>query len=271
MYDLLILFGPRPETIVPLAITEYVTRKEKNVNPQSLKNPYSPRHPSEDHTMTRIACTAAIASGLLSLLSPVVAAQGILVYHVILEQPAPALPQVAGVDDGSGFIFDTFTDDNGDGMIELPPVPIPSRLALGVTHSVEGVRGCDIWDLMGGEVTDRSIDVPLFLASQPGAAMGVDFGDLAPPPVAFTPGQRSTASDGILPEWPDIRLVDESNVPDLQTFAQVVDTLPGFTGEVLVSNTTVHFTLVPEPSTLLISLIACSLLLTDRRRVPLDN
>ena len=26
-----------------------------------------------------------------------------------------------------------------------------------------------------------------------------------------------------------------------------MDTLPGFNGEVIVSNTTVHFTLVPEP------------------------
>ena len=42
--------------------------------------------------------------------------------------------------------------------------------------------------------------------------------------------------------------MNHSGVPDLETFLHVVDTLPAFNGEVEVSNTTVHFTFFPEPS-----------------------
>jgi len=216
--------------------------------------------------MMRFACAVLITSGLLSMLTATAVAQGLLGYHVILEQPAPALPLTVGVDDGSGFVFDTLTDDDGDGLIELPRVPIPGRLALGVTPSVGSVPGCDIWDLMGGVVTDRSIDIPLmFLAGGVEGELGIDYGELMAPPLPLTSGQQFQVIDGMLPGWPDIRLVDESGVPNLATFVQVVDTLPEFTGGVLVSASTVHFSLVPEPSTLLMLLFASALLLSCGR------
>ena len=82
-----------------------------------------------------------------------------------------------------------------------------------------------------------------------GEALGIDFGELAAPPLTLTPGDRLTVTDGILPGWPGIRLVNDAGVPDLETFIAVVDTLPDFNGDVVVSNTVVRFTLVPEPST----------------------
>jgi hypothetical protein len=60
--------------------------------------------------------------------------------------------------------------------------------------------------------------------------------------------------------------VDVAGVPDLESFVQVVDTLPGFTGQVLVSDTIVDFTLVPEPSALVATLIASGVLLSCGRR-----
>ena len=178
------------------------------------------------------------------------AAQGILVYQVIFEQPAPALPLTVGVDDGSGFSFATLTDDDGDGLVELPRVPVPGRLALGVGPAADRLPGCDIWDFSSGTVHGAS--VPLFMNALANESVGVDFGELMSPPLELTPGQRFTITNGVFPGWPDIRLVDESSVPDLETFVREVDTLPDFNGEVIVSNTTVHFTLVPEPSGILL-------------------
>jgi len=192
------------------------------------------------------------ASFVVGYLPTGAAAQGILVYQVIFEQPAPALPLTVGVDDGSGFSFATLTDDDGDGLIELSRVPVPGRLALGVAPAADRLPGCDIWDFSSGTVHGAS--VPLFMNALANESVGVDFGELMSPPLELTPGQRFTITGGVFPGWPGIRLVDESGVPDLETFVREVDTLPDFNGEVIVSETTVHFTLVPEPSGLAILL-----------------
>ncbi len=210
------------------------------------------------------------ASLVVGFLPAGAAAQGIIVYKVILEQPAPGLPLTVGVDDGSGFSFATLSDDDGDGLIELPPVPVPSRLALRVTPDVSPdigqIGGADlVWSIE--EASAESINYPLLmLAEGIEGDLGIDFGGLTAPPREFTPGERFTVAGGVLPEWPGIRLVDASGVPDLETFVREVDTLPELNDEVLVSFTTAHFTLVPEPSTLLVSLVAFTLLLSLRRR-----
>jgi len=98
-----------------------------------------------------------------------------------------------------------------------------------------------------------------------GEALGIDFGELAAPPLTLTPGDRFTVVNGMLPGWPGIRLVNDSGVPDLETFVAVVDTLPDFNGDVVVSNTTVLFTFVPEPTTSILFLIAATCLLATRK------
>jgi hypothetical protein len=194
-------------------------------------------------------------------------AQGIIVYKVILEQPAPGLPLMAGVDDGAGFSFATLTDDDGDGLIELPPGPVPGGLALGVTPAAGQIPGCDIWDFSSNGVSGAS--VPLFINALANESVGVDYGVVMSPPFELTPGQRFTIANGVFPGWPGIRLVDESGVSGLEEFVRDVDTLPNFNGEVIVSNTTVHFTLVPELSSVAlatIGLIAAGCIRHGRRR-----
>jgi hypothetical protein len=156
---------------------------------------------------------------------------------------------MVAVDDGSGFLFATLMDDDGDGLIELPRVPVPGRLALGVTPAGGALPGCDIWDFQSNGVSRAS--VPLFVNAVANESIGIDFGELMAPPRAFMPGERYTVSDGIFVftgGWPGVRLVDESGVADLGEFVREVDSLPNFNGEVIVSDTIFHFTLVPEPS-----------------------
>jgi hypothetical protein len=212
----------------------------------------------------RIAHAALIAFGVMSVLTSAATAQlidNLDIFIIPTSNPAPSLN--FGLDDGNGFIFGTLTDDDGDGLIQLPRVPIPGRLALDITPTAGGVPGCDIWDFMSNGVQKAS--VPLFVNALTGESLGVDYGELMVPPFSLTPGQQFTVVNGMLPGWPDIRLVDVAGVPDLESFVQVVDTLPGFSGQVLVSDTIVDFTLVPEPSTLLGVLLASCILLTCRR------
>jgi hypothetical protein len=74
--------------------------------------------------------------------------------------------------------------------------------------------------------------------------------------------------DGVLPVWPSLRFVDESGVPDLESFVRDLDTLPAFTGHVVVSNTELRFTFVPEPSSLALLALAtgCAGFIAARRR-----
>jgi len=166
-----------------------------------------------------------------------------------------------GVDsgDGSGFSFFTLSDDDNDGMIRLPDLPIGGRLALGFPQGGGGTTsdpGCLIWDLIGSEVASAgsTIEYPLLANAATGASLGIDYGEIAAPPIALTPGDEFTVTGGVLPGWPGIRLVDDSGVPGLPEFVAAVDSLPAFNGNVVVSDILVRFTVVPEPASWLILL-----------------
>ncbi len=183
---------------------------------------------------------------------------------------APAMPLRVGIDAGTGFEFSTLTDDDGDGVISLPRIAAGSRLALGINHS-NGEEDCDIWDLFGSGVQGgTSIQKPLLVLAEdiPGEALGIDYGQFGVPSPQLNPGDRFTVVDGRLAEWPDIRLVDNSNTPDLETFVQVVDSLPNFNGDVVVSQSFLRGTfVVPEPATaeLLLATVLSLVALTRQR------
>jgi hypothetical protein len=78
------------------------------------------------------------------------------------------------------------------------------------------------------------------------------------PPLPLTPGDCFTVMDGELPDWPSLRFVDSSEVPDLESFVRDLVTLPDFNGEVLVSDARLSFTFVPEPSSLILLTLAAA-------------
>lgn len=182
-----------------------------------------------------------------------------------------AAPVRVGVDlgDGAGFSFQTILDDDGDGVIPLPLVPVGGRLALGVDDAGGGVTGCDIWDLLGPDVQGGTMtQKPLLIVAEDieGEALGVDYGAFTQPPFELTPGEQYTVTDGAVAGWPEPRFVNEFGVPGLEEFVQTVDSLPNFNGEVIVSAATLTGVFVPEPGCLaLFGAVAVGLLLWRRR------
>jgi hypothetical protein len=178
----------------------------------------------------------------------------------VAEVVGDLLPLSVGIDlgDGSGFSFSTLSDDDNDGTIQLPELPIGGRLALGVQHAGNNPvvdPGCVIWDYAGDGVVNApgsTIEYPLLANATTGASLGIDYGEIAVPPIALTPGDEFTVTGGVLPGWPGIRLVDDSGVPGLPEFVAGVDSLPAFEGDVVVSDVLVRFTVVPEPGTLVL-------------------
>ncbi len=159
---------------------------------------------------------------------------------------SPPLSIAVGVaEPGQGFGFVTMNDGDANGIIELPPVPVGSRLALGVPQS-DGEVDCDIWDLIGSGVVGQQIVVPQLTNAATGGSVGINFGELIAPPLALTPGDRFAVQDGVMPAWSSLRFVDESGVPDLAAFVRDLDTLPAFSGDVVVSNTELRFHLRPR-------------------------
>lgn len=142
---------------------------------------------------------------------------------VILDESVPggtALnPLSVGIDlgDGSGFSFLTLTDPNAEGMIQLPPLPVGGQLAVGV-HDDYGDEPDDICLVarVGDWAVGVTIEFPLLASMTPGASLGVDYGVLATPPIELMPGDRFTVTDGLLPGWQGIRLVDDSGVQAFQ-------------------------------------------------------
>jgi hypothetical protein len=132
-----------------------------------------------------------------------------------------------------------------------------------------GEEDCDIWDLFGSGVQSQGTVVrkPLLIIAEdvPGVALGIDYGDFTATQPALTPGQRFTATDGRISGWPDIRLVNEFGVPGLEEFVQLVDTLPNFSGDVIVSTAMLTGTfVVPEPASSLL-LYGAMMIVSSRR------
>jgi hypothetical protein len=195
--------------------------------------------------------TIAVIGAVCVSLAPHSAA-GIERVRIVVEHIEPASSVAVGMDfgDGSGFSFSTLSDDDNDGMFRLPDLPIGGRLALGVQQGVTD-PDCLIWDYVGdsvGNAPGSKIEYPLLANAATGASLGIDYGEIAAPPIALTPGDEFTVTGGVLPGWPDIRLVDDSGVPGLPEFVAAVDSLPAFEGDVVVSNVFVRFTFVPEPA-----------------------
>ena len=181
-----------------------------------------------------------------------------------------AAPLRVGVDlgDGSGFSFQTIPDHNGDGVIRLPRVPVGGRLALGVQHA-GGEVGCDLWDLTGTDaVGGTTIRKPLLIIAEDNEeqTLGVDYGDFTEPPFALTPGARYTVVDGRVAAWPEPRFVNDFGVSGLEEFVQTVDSLPNFSGDVIVSTATLTGTFVPEPASWLLLLGGATAIAGRRRR-----
>jgi hypothetical protein len=169
---------------------------------------------------------------------------------------APSLRVGVDLGDGGGFSFQTLLDENGDGVIHLPRVPVGGRLAIGRTDA-GGEVGCDLWDLTGTDLVGGTmIQKPLLIIAEDneGQTLGVDYGDFTAPPFALTPGARYTVVDGRVAEWPEVRFVNDFGVPGLEEFVQLVDSLPNFSGDVIVSTATLTGTFVPEPASWLLLL-----------------
>ncbi len=178
-----------------------------------------------------------------------------------------AAPLRVGVDqgDGGGFTFQTLVDVNGDGVIHLRRVPVGGRLAIGaVDADGEVLKGCDIWDLAGSTISGSTIQKPLLVIAEDveGESLGADYGDFTQPPFALTPGAPYTVTNGSVVGWPEPRFVNDFGVPGLEEFVVEVDSLPNFSGNVLVSTATLTGTFVPEPSAAILALTAAASLIT---------
>jgi hypothetical protein len=147
-------------------------------------------------------------------------------------------PLNIGIDagDGSGFKFSMLPDDDGDGVIHLPPLPDGGGLALGV--SVDDDDDDDIFDLLGPGVhggNPRAISRPLLIVAEDieGEALGTDSDPFPLPPTrTLVLGERLTVTDGVLAEWPDLHLVAGPDPADMADFLRTVDTWPNFNGDV---------------------------------------
>jgi hypothetical protein len=184
-------------------------------------------------------------------------------------------PLVVGIDSGKGFGFIVVSDDDHDGVNHLPPVPNNGGLALGV--DADGEVGCDIWDLVGSTMsggTSSTIWRPLLIVAEHvgGVHVGMDSSTISfpfPPTGTLVSGDRLTATGGQLADWPEMRLVTtDSSVTTLDEYLWQVNSLPDFTGDVIVTDFLLSGNfVVPEPSALLLA-AAAGLLLTQTPGLP---
>jgi hypothetical protein len=175
-------------------------------------------------------------------------------------------PLNVGIDpgDGSGFGFLTLPDDDGDGVIHLPPVPNNGGLVLGVDVHNQNPCCDDIWDLAGNTMsggTGAQIHQPLLIIAEGVAGQAFGIGPFFPYPQiplpirTLEPGEQLTATDGQLADWPGLRLATGPEPADLADFLRSFDTWPNFSGEVIVTSLLLSGTFVPEPSSFALCLL----------------
>lgn len=182
-------------------------------------------------------------------------------------------PLVIGIDSGKGFGSIAVSDDDNDGVIHLPPIPNGAGLALEVDFDGE-VYCCDLYDLVGAQVygvPGATISRPILIISEDaveGEHLGMDSGAFPLPPLrTLTPGERLTATNGQLADWPDLRLVNaDASVTTLDEYLRRVDTLPNFSGDVIVTDFLLTGIMIPEPSSLLLASLAGLICCSRRRR-----
>jgi len=172
------------------------------------------------------------------------AGQSRLLYQDVFIPPSTTLQ--VGIDDGSGFVLSMMTDDDADGVIQLPTVPSGYRVALGFPETAH--EDCLIYTTIGTDVyAGHTFDLPLF-GRVGGGPFGANITDLRRPLTMLQPHDTFTSLNGIFPGWPGVRWLDTTGVPNFPTFAQQVDTLPGFTGGIEITESFIRFRVVPEPS-----------------------
>jgi hypothetical protein len=193
-------------------------------------------------------------------------------------------PLNIGIDarDGRGFGFVIVADDDGDGVIHLPPVPNGGGLVMGVdvdtdvvqTQTHGGTHGCDIWiftDLSCCGPIQSQIRHPLLIVAEDveGQAFGMDFSAFPfpqPPTRTLVPGERLTATDGQLADWPGLRLAAGPDPADLADFLRSVDTWPNFSGDVIVTSLLLSGTYVPEPGSIALAALGVIGITIARRK-----
>jgi hypothetical protein len=194
-------------------------------------------------------------------------------------------PLNIGIDpgDGSGFSFSTLPDDDGDGVIQLPPLPNGGGLAMGVDVDAEvvetqthgGIQTCDIWIVIGGGATGGTVaqihHPLLIIAEDEGQAFGMGpffpYPQIPLPIRTLEPGERLTATDGQLADWPGLRLATGPDPADLDDFLRSFDTWPNFTGDVIVTSLLLTGTFIPEPASWLLLLSGAMGIAGCRRKI----
>jgi hypothetical protein len=151
-----------------------------------------------------------------------------------------------GIDDGNGFVVSLIADDDLDGVIQLPTVPVGYRVAIGFPETAH--EDCLIYTTIGTQVqVGRTFVLPLF-ERLGGGPLGADFAELTTPTTMLQPNDIFTSSGGVFPGWPAVRWLDTTGVPNFPTFLEQVSTLPGYTGGIQITDSLIRFRVVPEPS-----------------------
>ena len=179
---------------------------------------------------------------------------------------APSSVVDVGIDDGSGFVVSTLSDNNADGVIPLPSVPVGYRVAIGFPGTT--TEPCLIYTTIGTEVQfGKMFDLPLF-ARVGGGSLGAELTKLTEPSPALHPHDTVSIADGAVSGWPAMRVVDESGVPDFPSFLQQVAALPNYTGGIVITDSFLDIRVVPEPTSItLIGFSTAGLSFARRRRV----
>jgi hypothetical protein len=151
-----------------------------------------------------------------------------------------------GIDDGNGFAVTMIADDDLDGVIHLPTVPVGYRVAIGFPETAH--EDCLIYTTVGTDVqVGRTFVLPLF-ERLGGGPLGADFAELTTPTTMLQPNDIITSTGGVFPGWLGVRWLDTTGVPNFPTFLTQVNTLPGYTGGIQITDSFIRFRVVPEPS-----------------------